>query len=100
MLCRVCKATLIQRTGKHGDFWCCPNSKPGANHGTISCRAGLQLQRLVEGVPLDDPDSLMTAIERDTQYFVGVMTDLDRFCTDPEPCAMDDEDAWTSVRPY
>lgn len=34
--CPVCGENFTERQGKFGTFFCCPNSRPGDNHGTIS----------------------------------------------------------------
>lgn len=34
--CRVCSTNMIKRSGKFGEFLCCPNSTKSNNHGTVS----------------------------------------------------------------
>lgn len=35
MICKRCLATMVARNGRYGNFWACPNSRKGDNHGTM-----------------------------------------------------------------
>lgn len=95
MKCLKCKTEMIQRSGKHGLFWCCPKSNPSDNHGTFSTRQQ-HYNTSFHKVSLSEPDPLMRAIERQTMALGGYLTDLDRF-VEGSP---DEEDHWMNGREY
>ena len=97
MKCPRCQATLVVREGKHGKFICCPNSRPGDNHGTLSIRPQLELATIAAGTEETDLDKL---IVRGMVNFGFFPTELDRFIEgDPEDNE-DDPDHWSNLRPY
>jgi hypothetical protein len=111
MKCATCGAKAMIRKGPHGEFYCCPNSKPGDNHGTRSVAVQQQLEKLVwrdnDAAPPPAPDlelivrtkmvSLFGIHMSETEMFVeGDWRDADIFDDGP----YDDSDHWSNIRPY
>lgn len=108
MKCAKCDADAILRTGKFGEFYCCPNSKPGDNHGTISKPLLEKVREVMAVTQTHDDGSFMQAIDLDFEVrrhamHLGVeITEMDRFIEGDTEYADDDEDYshWSMIRPY
>lgn len=105
MLCVVCKSEMIIRSGKFGEFLCCPKSNPTDNHGTISKskkaspKASYKFSDREYVKPPED--SLSSMIEKQMMYMGGgILTDLDRFVEGGQEEAEDDDSHWMNTREY
>lgn len=98
MKCIKCKSRLIEREGKFGKFWCCPNSTIGDNHGTFKTRQMLYNKLYHDSIP---PERDLDFLVRKEMMTFGIeMTELDRFIEGGIEAAEDDEDHWMNTRPY
>ena len=102
--CPKCGTQLVIRTGKFGRFLCCPESKPGDNHGTVSLD---QPAPKVTGQTIYNARyhsasdaNLDQLVQRQMASFGVLMTDLDRFVEGGPETADYDEEHWTNMRPY
>lgn len=84
---------MIIRSGKFGEFYCCPRSNPSDNHGTAP------ISQRERGHPLGP--NLDQLIQRQMMYFGGGrISDLDLFVEGGEETANDEPDHWMNTRPY
>lgn len=106
MKCGKCGAEATIRKGPHGAFYCCPNSKPGDNHGTRSVAVQEALALLRDSLPTDGmpmaPADIDFEVRRQCMTFGVEVTELDIFIEgDPHFADIDDDpDHWSNMRPY
>ena len=97
MICAKCGSPAVVRRGRFGAFWCCPNSRPGDNHGTRT----VTTEHLPDGAsPFPAPDLELLVRTKMVAQFGVHMSDLDLFVEGAPEDTDWDEDHWSNVRPY
>jgi hypothetical protein len=106
MKCAKCGEVAVIRNGKHGAFYCCPNSKPGDNHGTRSVEVQQQIEKLAwrynDVAPPPVPD-LELIVRTKMVSLAGIhMTDTEMFVEGDwrDQDLLGDEEHWSNMRPY
>lgn len=99
MKCKKCGTELIKRSGKFGDFYCCPKSHQGDNHGTVS--ASKTYTPAIDVREYNEANDIMVDLEyRSNSLIAGefgyVMTPTDLFLD----IDYGDGEHWTDFRPY
>lgn len=106
MKCQKCKAEMLIRSGKFGEFYACPKSNPSDNHGTAPVLKGQKAyienyyssELSMSGT--GNTFSLDKLIQKQMMPFIGRMTDLDLFVEGGYDDAVEDENHWMNTREY